>query len=200
MLNKLLNGCSKGDLLKYSVIVLLLDMGYGFILNKHFDPYGYSLIHFVCLYIIGYGLKSYQNVSVKDSWKVYILVVSCLLLANLLFPDNHWIVKFSNSYASPFIVLGAIFLFLIFVRTNIAHHPFINFVAASMFPVYLIHEGGNVSKWYYATVEEWWTTLSISTFLLYTAGFIIALFVLTISVDQLRKKCWSLISCKLFNR
>lgn len=96
MLNKLLNGCSKGDLLKYSVIVLLLDMGYGFILNKHFDPYGYSLIHFVCLYIIGYGLKSYQNVSVKDSWKVYILVVSCLLLANLLFPDNHWIVKFSN--------------------------------------------------------------------------------------------------------
>lgn len=124
MLNKLLNGCSKGDLLKYSVIVLLLDMGYGFILNKHFDPYGYSLIHFVCLYIIGYGLKSYQNVSVKDSWKVYILVVSCLLLANLLFPDNHWIVKFSNSYASPFIVLGAIFLFLIFVRTNIAHHPF----------------------------------------------------------------------------
>jgi len=200
MLNKLLNGCSKGDLLKYSVIVLLLDMGYGFILNKHFDPYGYSLIHFICLYIIGYGLKSYQNVSVKDSWKVYILVVSCLLLANLLFPDNHWIVKFSNSYASPFIVLGAIFLFLIFVRTNIAHHPFINFVAASMFPVYLIHEGGNVSKWYYATVEEWWTTLSISTFLLYTAGFIIALFVLTISVDQLRKKCWSLISCKLFNR
>lgn len=200
MLNKLLNGCSKGDLLKYSVIVLLLDMGYGFILNKHFDPYGYSLIHFVCLYIIGYGLKSYQNVSVKDSWKVYILVVSCLLLANLLFPDNHWIVKFSNSYASPFIVLGAIFLFLIFVRTNIAHHPFINFVAASMFPVYLIHEGGNVSKWYYATVEEWWTTLSIPIFLLYTAGFIIALFVLTISVDQLRKKCWSLISCKLFNR
>lgn len=69
-----------------------------------------------------------------------------------------------------------------------------------MFPVYLIHEGGNVSKWYYATVEEWWTTLSIPTFLLYTAGFIIALFVLTISVDQLRKKCWSLISCKLFNR
>ena len=200
MLNKLLNGCSKGDLLKYSVIVLLLDMGYGFILNKHFDPYGYSLIHFVCLYIIGYGLKSYQNVSVKDSWKVYILVVSCLLLANLLFPDNHWIVKFSNSYASPFIVLGAIFLFLIFVRTNIAHHPFINFVAASMFPVYLIHEGGNVSKWYYATVEEWWATLSIPTFLLYTTGFIIALFVLTISVDQLRKKCWSSISCKLFNR
>ena len=97
-------------------------------------------------------------------------------------------------------VLGAIFLFLAFARTNITHHPSINFVAASMFPVYLIHEGGNVSKWYYVTVEEWWTTLNIPTFVLYTAGFIIALFVLTIAVDQLRKKCWSLISCKLFNR
>lgn len=200
MLNKLLSGCCNGDLLKYSGIVLLLDMGYGFILNKHFDSYGYSLIHFVCLYIIGYGLKSYQNVGVKDSWKGYIFVVGCLLLVNLLFPDNYWIAKLSNSYASPFIVLGAIFLFLAFARTNITHHPSINFVAASMFPVYLIHEGGNVSKWYYVTVEEWWTTFNIPTFVLYTAGFIIALFVLTIAVDQLRKKCWSLISCKLFNR
>ena len=69
-----------------------------------------------------------------------------------------------------------------------------------MFPVYLIHEGGNVSKWYYVTVEEWWTTLNIPTFVLYTAGFIIALFVLTIAVDQLRKKCCNLITCNLFIR
>lgn len=130
---------------------------------------------------------------IRLSWKSFLSLMWIIVFYKLF----HLIV---DTTCLGFIVLGAIFLFLAFARTNITHHPSINFVAASMFPVYLIHEGGNVSKWYYATVEEWWTTLNIPTFVLYTAGFIIALFVLTIAVDQLRKKCWSLISCKLFNR
>ena len=199
LLNKLLNGCQKSDYLKYLGIVLFLNIGYGFILNKHFDPYGYSLIHFICLYFIGYGLKLYQNVMEKLGWGEYFLIIGCLLLVNMLFPDNDWVAKLSNSYASPFIILGTIFLFLVFVHTKITYRPSINFIAASMFPVYLIHEEDNFAKWYYTIIGEWWITLSIPVFILYIVGLVMALFILAIAVDQIRKKCWSLISCKLFN-
>lgn len=59
-----------------------------------------------------------------------------------------------------------------------------------MFPVYLIHDAGNVGRMYYSQINTWWNTLPFYHFAFYTAILIIILFVFTLSFDQLRKQIW----------
>jgi len=194
MLNKLLSVLSRREYILGLGSLLVLDLGYGFGLNMHFDASGYSLLHFIVLYFIGYGLSNNFIISSKYSgWRYILLYISTLFIMLLLiifFKDNQWVGRLSSSYASPLVLFGAVSLFSFFANQPIGYRPAINFMSVSMLPVYLIHEGGNVSHWYYQKISTWFKELSLADFILYTIFLVLSLFTLAILIDQPRKWFW----------
>lgn len=175
------------EYLQYLLVLLLLDIGYGFVLGKHFDAYGYSLMHFIVMYFVGYGIRHYVNVS-----KVFCLTFlgGCFIVylcCVLLFYGVQWNVFYS--YSSPFVVTVSCFIFVFFVKTGFYVNKIINYVASSMLPVYLIHEGGYTSKWYYDIIGNYWNATNGVKCIGMILLLILFPFVIAISLDQIRRLC-----------
>lgn len=193
LVNKLLSALNRHDYWIGLGILLLLDVGYGFFLNKHFDSSGYSLLHFILLYYIGNRLNKYRKESKCMSGKGYILILSIILAFIYFLGDTPWVGKLITSYSSPLVLAGAVCLFNFFANLTIGYHPIINFIAGSVLSVYLIHEGGNVSHWYYQRIGIWFEELPLNTSIICTISLVIILFILAILIDQPRKWIWKLL-------
>ena len=106
---------------------------------------GTNLINFSFIYIIGYTLKVYKHKWNQCSNKVLIplfLMLNLLLVtlycisAGSIISKILW--KLSFPYCSPFLMINAIFVFIIVAKFHL-HSKLINTIASSIFAVYLIH-------------------------------------------------------------
>ena len=199
LLNKLLSVLNRHDYRIGLGILLLFDVGYGFLFHKHFDASGYSLLHFILLYYIGNGLQKISQKSYIASHRRRYLIILCITLTlSILLQGTQWDVRLATSYSSPLVLVGAVCLFMFFYSLSISHNSIINWVASSMLPIYLIHEGGeNVSHWYYSQIGTWIKELSINEFIIHTILLIIILFIFAILIDQPRKWIWKLLLTKI---
>lgn len=184
LINRLLNCSSRIEYLKGLCILLILDVGYGAILEKHFDTYGYGLLHFVTMYYIGYGVRHHIRIGYK--------LLGWLLIGSLLFSISLQMTPFTlpiknGGYNNPLVILSSYSIFSLFEKLKMRYYPGINFIATSIFPVYLIHDGGNVGKHLYTMIGEWWRDNSTMLFSCYIVLFIICLFVFTLLIDIPRK-------------
>ena len=122
----------------------------------------------------------------------------CITLTlSILLQGTQWGVRLATSYSSPLVIVGTVCLFMFFANLSISYNSIINWVASSMLPVYLIHEGGNVSHWYYSQIGTWIKELSINEFIIHTILLIIILFIFAILIDQPRKWIWKLLLTKI---
>ena len=106
---------------------------------------GKNLIHFLFIYQIGHLLKVYAS-----KWKAFIkwklvcgyLALNVVLVSTYLLFRTGWlgdiIWRLAFPYNSPFLLLNAVLLFLIFGQMEF-HSPFVNSIAESCFAIYLIH-------------------------------------------------------------
>ncbi|WP_281696183.1 acyltransferase [Bacteroides clarus] len=193
LLNKLLSVLNRREYQIGLGILLLFDVGYGFFLNKHFDTFGYSLLHFILLYYIGYGLQNIKKTKPIISVGGALFILSITLIFYILLKDTQLGVKLVTSYSSPCILTGSVCIFLFFANLSIYYNPIINFIASSMLAIYLIHEGGNVSYLYYSQISIWFKELPVNEFIIHTFILIIALFTFAILIDQPRKWIWKLL-------
>lgn len=174
---------TKKDYLTGVCALLLLDVGYAHIIGKHFDPYGYGLLHFIVLYFIGHGVRMFQSIKTPYLW--WLLITSlCISFAIKIFPDVY--LK-SGGYNNPLVLISSYCIFSLFAKLNMGMCKPINFIAASMLPVYLIHEGGNVSQAFYNLIGYWWMDSSVYVFCGKTALLVLMLFMFAIAIDQPRK-------------
>lgn len=192
MLNKLLQALDKHGYILALATLLVLDSGYGYTLGMHFDRYGYGLLHFITLYFIGHGIKNYFPLSQFAAFKVGggFIVIMLLYLFMAFISKKGLLAVPLYSYSNPLVIISSACIFVLFTKMNIHSSKAINFMAASMFPVYLIHDAGKVGRMYYSQINTWWNTLPFYLFAFYTAILIIILFVFTLSFDQLRKQIW----------
>lgn len=192
LLNKLLSTLNQHDYWVGLGILSLLDIGYGFFLNKHFDAYGYSLLHFILLYYIGNMLQKHRLNSIYKSGGVFNYFMHHIDIIVSL-QDTQWDVKLATSYSSPLVLIGSIYIFTFFTNLSISYCPTINFIAASTLPVYLIHDAGNIANWYYQQIGTWFKELSLINFAIHAASLVIILFTFAILIDQPRKWIWKLL-------
>ena len=184
MVNKLLQTISRKEYVFSLLILLVLDVGYGFLLNKHFDSYGYSLMHFIVMYFIGYGIGRYLHI---PSGKIVFFLLGSLALTCMVSLLPVSVLYKLEGYNNPLVMFSSCCIFLLFANMKLAYNKMINFVAASMLPVYLIHEGGNVGATLYKMIGEWWISFSTPTFFMHILLFVIVLFSFAILIDQPRK-------------
>ena len=115
---------------------------------------------------------------------VLIGTIDWLLATGKLYFTWMW---FNAQYNSPLCVASAICLFMAFRTVNIKHNKFINWFAASIFPVYLIHNNHYIiSDYLYTFVTKIYN--SNTSWLAYTFIFFvsIALILLIPLMDKVR--------------
>ena len=105
------------------------------------SQYGYSIINFILLYLIGGYLHKFD---IKKSNKTL-----CVFLLILIFAITGWaklndiigysIERTAWEYCNPLVILEAVIIFLIFNNIQMKTKKYINMLAKGAFSVYLLH-------------------------------------------------------------
>ena len=80
------------------------------------------------------------------------LVITIIALYLLIVKgDDHTTIQrsFILSYSNPLVIVEAISLFMVFHYINF-NNKYVNYIASSIFAVYLLHMHPNIKEWYYS--------------------------------------------------
>ena len=145
------------------------------------SQYGYSIVNFVLMYVLGAMLQEYS-----PRWKTKTLVVYLLMDLALIFTWSFWeyhmFKQFTYGtafeYCNPLVIAEAVLLFVIFSRINIQSKT-VNALAGASFTVYLIHgyflAHIGIKKFASRSLPIVALHLCVSILALYLAGFIVDL-------------------------
>ena len=140
---------------------------------------GYTLINFVLMYFLGCWIK--KNESFFDRWKKkYILLY--LFFSLLIFLGRFYNLKNTFNYCNVFVVIQSITFFQIFRRLKI-QNKFINFLAKSVWGIFLLH-GGLLNLWAKKFPVEEVMHSSFGILLLHFSICIIGVFIISFLIDK----------------
>lgn len=103
------------------------------------------------------------------------------------------------NYINPLVILGSAGLLMIFTIIKIKYNRFINWVAASSFAVFLVHCNPNLGTPYFKPLmQTLFSNFSSLTCLSIMFGVLVAIFLISILLDQPRKWLWKILSKRMF--
>jgi surface polysaccharide O-acyltransferase-like enzyme len=191
IINKLITGCNKKEYLSFLVLCFILNVIYNF-----FNPSsnrGFDIINFIFLYLIGRFIQLYvkNETSAKIRMLFLLTYTMCSLLLAILVIyifnsdiDSKWANILGFSYNSPLVIISAI-AFFCFFRTIRLQSKVVNWLAASVLAIYLIHENPVISAYLYQYVRN----IDISNdYLLGIYLFLLSVFIMVICIfiDKIR--------------
>ena len=157
------------------------------------DQLGYSDgIFFIYLYLVAAYLKLYPSKLTKSLWTNIVVLFFELMLMypSIMIPITHPNLYAFNSAMlqeySVLTVLVAITIFNIFLNINLGRVKIINWIAASTFAVYLIHDNSLVRSVLWGYVDNSKIKNAHDMFL-YGMKEIILIFVVCIAIDIVRR-------------
>jgi len=130
-----------------------------------------------------------------------IFVLSSALLAAVSYfvcdiDSSGYVKRCLFAYNNPLVILAALSLLLLFQQTKI-QSSIINWAAASCFAIYLITENINVRELYFEHANALYVRGPFFSSFLLLMLYVLAVFVLSILIDQVRKFVWSKIEQKI---
>ena len=143
VLNKYLDKIERKDRLLLICSLIFISVYLGSSFGDHSLTGGKNLIHFSLLYVLGNTFKVYEKHLRKIPSKYFIctyIILNCGIL--YIFAQGGltskiiWFASFP--YCSPLLIINAGLFFLIISRLKLKS-SFINYIASSMFAVYLLH-------------------------------------------------------------
>jgi len=178
------------------ILLMIVNLYFGFYRNWDFANYGFSISHFIFMYFIGAFIHKYDKAwrrkfIVRQSQYIYIIgsvILGLLTILNVKYWHNTtsaWL--YTVNYNHPLLILNSIGIFLFFLSLGFRSRV-INYVAPSVLAVYLIHECEWFSSSYYEMVARCWESCpeGILRFL-FLFVWCIGVFLISVAVDQLRK-------------
>ena len=204
VLNSFVEHAERNIVKFFLIIFYSLQLLYGWAFDDfaNFDG-GYSTLSFMGLYILARYIRIYQPfISKYSKGKLLaVYVVTCFLaaliafgslLSGMPFLEEHVFGKM-QIYTSPFVVIPSVSLVLLFNKINI-QSKVINWLAASCFAIYLIHQHWMVRPYYCklcATIFENYGGLAYFGVIIL---FLLAIGLSCIIIDKLRLMCWNSIN------
>lgn len=170
---------------------------------------GYSIISFMGLYLLARYIHLYPC-NIKN-YKQSINIIIILLLVTLNTFCSYFILLFNHnkdlsfriinkniSYLSPIIIIGSIFVLLLFSKIKI-QNKFINRVAISCFSIYLLHMNPNLFEMYFKNnIIYLYNNNNSIVFILYCFAFLLLIYSLATIIDNIRLFLWNIIAKKIF--
>ena len=124
--------------LKWVVVFWVLEFWFGCIMDVEELGYnhGFSVIHFVLMYLIARCIRLYEDDIKKIKQWVWVLGY---LLSTLVIILSHIVgIKWCWDYSNPVVVFSSVCSFLPFLYTTY-HNKVINWIASGTLAVYIIH-------------------------------------------------------------
>lgn len=203
VLNIFVENVSRKQLKAFLIAFFVVQTIYGFYHYGGWYAGGYSPLSFMGLYLLARYMRLYPNgytqLNKYVDLSLYLVLSVFTALSSLgltYFYGKGGTVLFL--YSSPFVILSSVFFFLFFTKL-LFHSRMVNWVAASCFAVYLVHNSPYIFQPYYIDViKHWFDTEWRIPFLLNTSGLIAAFFVFSILFDKVRIVVWN-IFCRVYN-
>lgn len=195
VLNVFVQTVNRKQLKVFLMAFFMVQIVYGFYHYGGWYAGGYSPLSFMGLYLLARFMRLYSGkftqFSIYTDISLYLIisvftVISSLALTYMF--DKGGTVLFL--YSSPLVILSSVFFFLFFTKLSFRSR-IVNWVAASCFAVYLIHNSPYMFHPYYIDIiRHWFAEESRICFMLYTTGLITAYFVFSIMFDKVRIMVW----------
>lgn len=152
---------------------------------------GYSVFSFILIYMLSRYIQIYQpscaRFKAKHDVGVYLVLTLCL--SGVAFVSHGGIVGIVGfySYASPFVVAAALYLLLAFTKISFKS-KIINYVAASCFAVYLLHEHVSIGKPMFRSVvkELYLSDTPFVSNVIDVFGYMLLVYSISIMIDKIR--------------
>lgn len=168
--------------------------------------YGCSVISFLGLYLLARYLRLYPIRQFSDRR----LCLLAYLGLSLLLALGVWVlirqdfysehsVSVAFSYINPLVVISSIALFFTFINTEIPYSKAINWIATSVFSVYIIHINGFVFRYFREGVWSLYSSYPIALRSLLILLFLMAVFTACVLLDKIRILVWGLLE-KTFSK
>ena len=194
VLNIFIERSSCRDLAIFLICFYLFQTILGWPGRADFVCGGSSTFSFIGLYVLAAFLRKCKTEKYKWGWMLY--AVCTPITALLYFIQVRYGLQIDAiAYASPFVVLASVGLFLVFARMRMRHSRIINWVAKSAFAVYLFHCNNHYMSdlLYKPLFQNIYRDYSgVQYFGVAMLG-ILAFFIAAIILDQPRKWLWKLI-------
>lgn len=171
--------------LGYALMLWMIEFGLESIFNCDtvFINNGYSLFHFILMYLLSRSLYFHQDKLKMIGKKKWIaLYMSCALLISFLSltPYEHtW------GYSNPIAIIESFALFFFFLSFHF-HSRKVNWIASSTFAVFILHCQSPIINVCRKVDNYVMDTYSYGQYLLIIGFFIIIVFFFCISIDKLR--------------
>lgn len=191
VLNSFVDHVSHNQLKLFLICFYIFQILFGWLTDTKWFDSGYSPISFMGLYLLARYLRT-SNIPLGKKWESRYLLIYCAItlftaVVSMFLPTYLFYV-----YSSPLLIIAAGSLLLFFCCLNL-DSKFINGIAVSSFAVYLVHANPMFFDTVYTkTIASWHSTLPVHTFLLYTAAFIVGIFLSAVIIDQMRIFLWNL--------
>lgn len=184
--------------LRYILIAFyLFQTIYGNLFNTGlFIEGGYSTFSFIGLYLLARYLRLYGQKLAKYrySYVIFGYLGLILIYCTGVYLNNSLIANVANFYTSPFNIITCCGILLIAVHSKPRYNSVINFIAASVFTVYLCHVCNTWTTDYFREISRSiFEEYSGIHYLMVILAFMISVFVFAIFIDQIRKWVWKLI-------
>ncbi|SET10770.1 acyltransferase family protein [Prevotella sp. kh1p2] len=155
---------------------------------------GYSVISFVALYLLARYIYIYRpsfscNKRYMDFMGYIGLSVFILVLYVLLSNYNLELCRRLFMYSSPLVILSSLYLLFAFSKMQFKS-LYINYVAASVFSVYLFHQNTVFEYIFRGDVLRIYNNHSGLYVILYTGSYLVLIYATSFAIDQIRRFCW----------
>lgn len=182
LINKGLHLLSTKELRRLVIILTIISIYSGWIgRNNMIGMNGYSLFHFIYLYVLGFFL-SHDKISNTTQIHQWILLGTISMSTNIAlafitdfyygeFENIYW--KVAIAYDNPFVILTSISIFMYFAKLKIKNTHWINSVASASLGCYLLQEGFTRMEVYKMQLKFTLTHTLIEVLLMYGIAFLI---------------------------
>lgn len=183
-INIVLENASNLQYMGILAVVAYISCVSGWIFRNPINDFGYSTFNMSFIYLIGHGIRRFR---LKDRMKpyfwisLYIVCTVCIFLMHYISDSRVF------NYNNPLIIVSAVSLFC-YIQNLEFRSRSINWIAACMFPVYLIQDGYFGQRIYSLLYDKGVEYSFGGGYYAIIAGYFIILFLTAIIVERLRMK------------
>ena len=193
MMNMYIDRLPQRQFLYFLLVFLFIQFLHGFVIQVSWFDKGMSPLTLMSLYMIGRYMRLYPNrFTTVNKWvDMLIYLVVSVFGALLTFVSVRYGTQGYRffSYASPTIIIASVYFFLFFLKISFKSR-IVNWIAASVFAVYIFNCEGHFWSYYLSTNHFWWLNSSPQAYMRNTILFDVAVFVVAILLDKVRVIVW----------
>lgn len=194
LLNMFIEKATREQVEKFLIWFFVIQCIWGWIGNSSFYLKGASTLSFIGLYILAayvrkYHLETLRAVKIGGGY-IFLIISLSMAIAIAICQYLNLPAGMFLLYSSPTVIIAALALVWQFSQFNLGSNKLINFIAASAFSVYLLHDSIFTSGNLYIPGVRWsFENFGLGGVILLIVG----VYVLAILLDQIRKFIWRLL-------